>query len=85
MATRKTAIAVPEKVLAEIDRAAAALGQSRSKFITDALRRIVSARSDAEITRRINEVYGDPRLVRESRTEAAQLATAATKWRRERW
>ena len=46
----KTAIAVPEDLLAEVDRAARARGESRSKYITRVLRAAVRARRDVTTT-----------------------------------
>jgi len=53
MPHRKTAIAVPAEILDEVDRAARARGESRSRFITRVLRLAVRARRDAEVTRRL--------------------------------
>jgi hypothetical protein len=85
MAHRKTAIAVPEALLADVDRAAAERGESRSAYITRVLAVAVRARRDAEITRRLNELFGDERLKRAQRRGAAMLDGAGTDWTDERW
>jgi metal-responsive CopG/Arc/MetJ family transcriptional regulator len=65
MAVRKIAISVPEDVVRQVDRAARRARLTRSAFITDLLRRGAAARSDAEVTRRVNEVFADPELANE--------------------
>jgi hypothetical protein len=65
MPVRKIAISVPEDVLLQVDRAAKSRGMTRSRFISQALRRIAGARRDAEITRRIDELFSDPEIARE--------------------
>jgi metal-responsive CopG/Arc/MetJ family transcriptional regulator len=85
MAHRKTAIAVPEDVLDEVDRAARARGESRSRFISRVLRLAVRARRDAEITRRLDALFADESLAQESRREADDLARVAVDWSDERW
>lgn len=60
MAMRKTAITVPEEILAEVDRAARRRGESRSRFISRVLSAAVRARRDAEVTRRLDELFADP-------------------------
>lgn len=70
MATKKFAISVPEDVMAQVDGAAADRGITRSRFITEMLRRVASARTDAEIRRRVNEVFADPDVAEEQRETA---------------
>lgn len=72
MPMRKTAIAVPDDLLADVDRVARARGESRSRFITRILRAAIRARHDAEIVRRLNEVFADEDVQRD------QLKTART-------
>lgn len=76
MAVRKIAISVPEDVMAVVDRAAARRHTTRSAYITEVLRRVASARTDAEITRRIDAVFSDRDVAREQRATAAALAAA---------
>jgi len=85
MAHRKTAIAVPAEILDEVDRAARARGESRSRFITRVLRLAVRARRDAEVTRRLDALFADESLAEEQRREADDLARHAVDWAGERW
>ena len=85
MAHRKTAIAVPEDVLDEVDRAARARGESRSRFISRILRLAVRARRDAEVTRRLDALFADESMAQEQRREADDLARLAVDWSDERW
>lgn len=85
MAVRRTAISVPAELLAEIDRAAKRRGDSRSRFITRILTRAVTARRDADVTRRLNELFADEALAEADRCEAATLDAAGTAWDDERW
>lgn len=71
MPVKKFAISIPEAVMHEVDVAAKAKKLTRSAFISDVLRRVARARSDAEITRRIDELLSDPELAEEQRQTAA--------------
>jgi hypothetical protein len=83
MSLRKTAIAVPEALLDAVDEAAAERGQSRSRYITSVLELAVRARKDAEVTRRLNELFADDSI------KTAQRASAMDElgpgWTSERW
>ena len=85
MAHRKTAIAVPEEVLEEVDRAARERGESRSRFISRVLRLAVRARRDAEVTRRLDALFADESVREEQRREAQELAQLGIDWDSERW
>jgi Ribbon-helix-helix protein, copG family len=85
MAHRKTAIAVPEEILEEVDRAARERGESRSRFISRVLRLTVRARRDAEVTRRLNALFADPSLLEEQRREADELTALGIDWSSEGW
>jgi hypothetical protein len=85
MAHRKTAIAVPEDVLAAVDRAARARGESRSRFIGRILRLAVRAERDAEVTRRLDELFADESLRDAQRRETGELAELGIDWASERW
>ncbi len=85
MAHRKTAIAVPEDVLDEVDRAARMRGESRSRFISRILRLAMRARRDAEITRRLDALFADESLAEGQQREAEDLARLAVDWTDERW
>jgi hypothetical protein len=82
---RKTAIAVPADLLAAVDRAARERHESRNRFVTRVLRHAVAARRDAEITRRLNELFADPDLSRRQERESAELDRLGTDWSDERW
>lgn len=85
MAHRKTAIAVPEDILEEVDRAARERGESRSRFISRVLRLVVRARRDAEVTRRLDALFADESVGEEQRREAQELAQLGINWESERW
>lgn len=79
MSVKKIAISVPEDVLHQIDRAAAARDTTRSGFITEVLRRVARARGEAEVSRRIREFFDDPELVVEERKAAVRLSRTAAR------
>ena len=85
MAYRKTAIAVPEALLADVDRAAGERGESRSAYITRVLAVAVRAKRDAEITRKLDALFADERQAKAQRSGAAALDRAGTDWTDERW
>ncbi len=85
MAHRKTAIAVPEDILEEVDRAARERGESRSRFISRVLRLAVRARRDAEVTRRLDALFADESVREEQRRDAQDLAQLGINWDSERW
>jgi metal-responsive CopG/Arc/MetJ family transcriptional regulator len=85
MAYRKTAIAVPEDIMEEVDRAARERGESRSRFISRVLRLAVRARRDAEVTRRLDALFADESVREEQRREAQELAQLGINWNSERW
>ena len=84
MAAKKFAISIPEDVMRQVDRAAKARGVTRSRFIAGVLRRAALARTDAEITRRLNEVFADESVAAEQRRTAETIGAAnsvnANKW-----
>jgi len=43
------------------------------------------ARRDAEITRRLNELFADPKLAQGQAREASSLDAVGTNWNDERW
>lgn len=85
MPLRKTAIAVPDDLLAAVDRAARQRHESRNRFVTWVLQQAVRARRDAEITRRLNELFAAPELAGHQRREASELDAIGTPWADERW
>ena len=76
MAVRKFAISVAEEVMDQVDRAARRRGLTRSRFITEVLRRVARARSDAEITRRLNALFASPALSDEQKRTAEAFRRA---------
>ena len=84
MGAKKFAISVPAEVMDQVDRAAARRGVTRSRFISDVLRRVADTQRDVEITRRIDEVLSDPQLAEEQRQTArdfgAARSQAGTEW-----
>jgi metal-responsive CopG/Arc/MetJ family transcriptional regulator len=76
VAVRKIAISVPEQVLAQVDAAAAERGENRSRFITQMLVLLARARTDREISRRVNALFAEPEVAREQRGTARASAKA---------
>jgi hypothetical protein len=85
MALHKTAIAVPEALLTDVDRAARERGESRSAYITRVLSVAVRARRDAEITRKLDELFADARVKKAQSRSAAALDEVGSDWTDERW
>ncbi len=85
MPFHKTAITVPESLLADVDRAAGERGESRSAYIARVLSVAVRARRDAEITRKLNELFADAGAKMAQRRDAIALDEAGTDWTDERW
>ena len=85
MPLHKTAIAISEDLLAAVDRAAQSRGESRNGFITLVLKEAVRAGRDADITRRLNELFADAEMAQEQSRGARDLDKAGTDWSSERW
>ncbi len=85
MPLRKTAIAIPDDLLSAVDRAAQSRGESRNRFVTRVLQEAVHARRDAEVTRRLNELFADGGLAKEQAGVASALDAVGTDWTDERW
>ncbi len=85
MPLRKTAIAVPNDLLAAVDRVARARRESRNRFVTRVLQHAVRARRDAEITRRLNELFAAPDVAQKQTREASELDRLGSDWADERW
>jgi len=60
MSTKKTAVSLPEDVLAELDEAAAEAQTSRSALVTVAIREYLRRCESRQMLRRLNEVYEEP-------------------------
>jgi metal-responsive CopG/Arc/MetJ family transcriptional regulator len=54
----KTAISVPDDVFAAAENLAEQLGMSRSQLFSVAVAEFVASHQDAEVTRKLDEVYG---------------------------
>ena len=85
MPLRKTAIAVPDDLLAAVDRAARQRHESRNRFVTRVLQHAVRARRDAEMTQRLNELFAAPEFAEQQSREASELDATGTPWTDERW
>jgi len=85
MSLRKTAIALPDDLLAAVDRAARARHESRNRFVIRVLQQAVRARRDAEITRRLNELFAVADLAQQQSQEASELDRIGIDWSDERW
>jgi hypothetical protein len=85
VALQKTAIAVPAALLAEIDEAARERSESRNRLINRILGAAMRARSDADVTRRLDELFADPSVADEQRRSARSLDDAGTAWDDESW
>jgi metal-responsive CopG/Arc/MetJ family transcriptional regulator len=85
MPLRKTAIAVPDDLLVAVDRAARERHESRNRFVTRVLQYAVRARRDADVTRRLNELFAGPELADQQRQGASEWDVVGTAWTDERW
>jgi len=85
MSLRKTAIAIPDDLLSAVDRAAQSRGESRNRFVTRVLQEAVHARRDAEVTKRLNELFGSVEIAQEQARTASELDAVGTDWSDERW
>jgi hypothetical protein len=85
MPLRKTAIAIPDDLLSAVDRAAQSRGESRNRFVTRVLQEAVRSRRDAEVTRRLNDLFANPDLAQEQARTVGELDRVGTDWSEERW
>lgn len=85
MPLRKTAIAIPDDLLSAVDRAAESRGESRNRFVTRVLQEAVHARRDAEVTKRLNELFADGGVAEDQARVAIALDAVGTDWSDERW
>lgn len=76
MAVHKFAISIPEDVMEQVDRAAEQRGITRSRFISDVLRKVARARTDVEMTRRLDEVFSAPDVASEQRSTSRAFLAA---------
>jgi metal-responsive CopG/Arc/MetJ family transcriptional regulator len=85
MPLRKTAIALSDDLLVAVDRAAKARQESRNRFVTRVLEEAVRAKRDADVTKRLNDLFADQELVAEQTRAAEELDASGTDWNDERW
>ena len=85
MATATVALTIPEEVLEAVDAVARERGESRSGFISSVLRAAMKARSDAELTRRLDAIFADPGVAAEQLRVADEMDSAGTDWSDETW
>lgn len=85
MPLRKTAIAVSDDLLAAVDRAARQRHESRNRFVTRVLEQAVRARRDAEITKRLNQLFVASDRAEQQTREASELDAIGTPWTNEPW
>jgi len=78
VAATKFAISVPEEVMRKVDRAAKRRRATRSRFISEVLRKVAEASSDAEITESIDRFFSDPNLLEEQRRGSEEFGRAAS-------
>jgi metal-responsive CopG/Arc/MetJ family transcriptional regulator len=55
----KTAISIPESTFEQAEELARRLGVSRSRLFTIAVERFIESHVNADVTRRLNEVYSE--------------------------
>lgn len=82
---RKTAITVPAKLLAQVDRAAKARGESRSRFIQRLLSEAVHSLGDKDFTGRLNAFFENEANANAYRNEAQAWDEVGSAWKSERW
>lgn len=85
MVKAKIAISVPQDVLESVDQAARRAGETRSAYISKVLTAAVKARNDADITRRLNQVFADLDVAREQLRVAENLDAVGSDWSDESW
>jgi predicted transcriptional regulator len=85
MPLRKTAIAVSDELLAAVDRVARSRRETRNRFVTRVLEQAVRARRDAEITRRLNDLFAAPEVAEQQSGGASDLDRLGSDWADERW
>ena len=85
MPLRKITIALPNHLLLAVDRIAQSHGESRNRFVIRVLQEAVHARRDAEVTKRLNELFAGGGLAEEQARVASSLDAVGTDWSDERW
>jgi metal-responsive CopG/Arc/MetJ family transcriptional regulator len=85
MPAHKTSIAIDDDLLKKIDRAAKERGESRNRFVVKVLSQAVRARRDAQITKRLNELFADEELYSEQLKVAEDLGSVTSYWTDDQW
>ena len=85
MPLHKTAVTIPEDLLAKVDEAAEQRGESRSRYITRVLRAAVGAKRDADITNRLNSLFADDKVRDEQQRTTTELQTSGVSWGDDQW
>jgi hypothetical protein len=83
--TARIAVSLPHPVLAQVDRAARERGESRSGYIRRVLLAATRVRRDAEVTRRLDELFAAEDAVQEQSRLTSELDAAGTSWSDETW
>lgn len=76
MRARRFSVALPEDVMAAVDRAAASRGVTRSGLLASVLRAMARMQTEAEITAAVNAVMSDPDTAEEQLATARAVAAA---------
>ncbi|MGZ3688946.1 MAG: ribbon-helix-helix protein, CopG family [Bdellovibrionota bacterium] len=77
MAVRKIAISLPEDLLRQVDQLAKRTKTTRSGCIARVLSEVTHAKNQAEITARIDELFGNGELAEEQGETASEFLRAA--------
>ncbi|MFW6199726.1 MAG: hypothetical protein ACOC8K_04055 [Gemmatimonadota bacterium] len=76
----KTAISLPDDLFEEAEALAAEKSVSRSELYATALAEYVAKHRDAEVTKRLNEVYATESSGLDSSLRSAQARSASEEW-----
>jgi metal-responsive CopG/Arc/MetJ family transcriptional regulator len=80
VARKRVTVSLPDDVVAAIDRAAAARGVTRSRLVSDVLRAVARARSEAETRARVDRLVAEPQVAAEQRGTARAFQRAGSRW-----
>ena len=78
----RTAVSIPDELFEQAESISRQLGVSRSEFYQRALAAYLTREADAEITRRLNDVYKSPE---DSALDPVLQKMQHTVWVREEW
>lgn len=76
----KTVISVPDDLLAAAEDLADRLGMSRSQLFSVAVAEFVASHQDAEVTRKLDEIYGQERAGVDPVLQELQRQSLASAW-----